>query len=87
MNRAFEKDLEGAWFDRLFQEPECLEVVNGRQRLVDASETGEHDRRSLVAVFLQVPEQLEAVHARHDQVGNNDIRVEGSEPFQRFLPV
>jgi len=37
--------------------------------------------------FLQIPQQFEAVHARHDQIGNDDIRVEGSEPFQRLLPV
>jgi hypothetical protein len=34
-----------------------------------------------------MPEQFEAVHARHDQIRNDDVSVEGSEPFQRFLPV
>ena len=86
-NRAFQKGLEGARFHRLLQEPECLEVMNGGQRLFHAAEAGERDRRSEVAAFLQMPEQLEAVHARHDQIRNDDVRVEGSEPFQRFLPV
>jgi hypothetical protein len=34
-----------------------------------------------------VPEQFETVHARHDQIGNDDIRVKGGEQVQRFLPV
>ena len=38
-------------------------------------------------MFLQVLEKFETVHARHDQIRNDDIRVEGGEPFQRFLPV
>jgi hypothetical protein len=50
-------------------------------------EASERDRRSEVAPFLQVPEQLKAVHARHDQIRNDDVCVEGNEPFQRFLPV
>ncbi len=61
--------------------------MDGGQRLFHAAEAGERDRRSEVAAFLQVPEQFEAVHARHDQIRNDDVRVEGSEPFQRFLPV
>jgi hypothetical protein len=32
-------------------------------------------------------EEFEAVHARHDQIRNDDICVEGTQPFQRFLPV
>jgi hypothetical protein len=57
------------------------------QRLFYAAKGGERDRRSEVAAILQVPEQFEAVHARHDEIRDDDIRVEGSEPFQRFLPV
>ena len=57
------------------------------QRLFHAAEAGERDRRSEVAAFLQVPEQFKAVHARHDQIRDDDVRVEGGEPFQRFLPV
>jgi hypothetical protein len=34
-----------------------------------------------------MPEEFEAVHARHDQIRNDDIRIEGGEPFQRFLAV
>ena len=86
-NRALQEDLECTRFHGLFQKPECLEVMNGGQRLLHAAESGEHDRRSKVAVLLQVPEEFEAVHARHDQIRNDDIRVEGCEPFQRFLAV
>ena len=32
-------------------------------------------------------DQFESVHARHDQIRNNDVRVEGTEPFQRFEAV
>jgi hypothetical protein len=32
-------------------------------------------------------EEFEAVHARHDQVRNDDIGVKGTQPIQRFLPV
>ena len=38
-------------------------------------------------MFLQVPEEFKAVHARHDQVRNDHVGVEGGEPFQRFLSV
>jgi hypothetical protein len=34
-----------------------------------------------------MPEQFETVHARHDQICDDDVRVEGREPLQRFLPV
>jgi hypothetical protein len=34
-----------------------------------------------------VPEQFKAVHARHDQIRNDDVCVEGREPFHRFLAV
>jgi hypothetical protein len=34
-----------------------------------------------------MPEQFEAVHARHDQVRNDDVGIERLEPFQGFLPV
>ena len=61
--------------------------MNSGQRLFHAAETGEYDRRSEVAAFLQVPEQFKAVHARHDQIRNDDVSVEGRETFQRFLSV
>ena len=61
--------------------------MDGGQRLLHTAECGEGDRRREVAAFLQAPEQLKAVHARHDQVRHDDVRVEGSEPFQRILPV
>ena len=61
--------------------------MDGGKRLLHAAEAGERDRRSEVAAFLQVPEQFKAVHARHDQIRNDDVCVEGGEPFQRFLPV
>ena len=38
-------------------------------------------------MLLQVPEELETVHARHDQIRNDDIRTEGGEPFERFLSI
>ena len=34
-----------------------------------------------------MPEQLEAVHARHDQIRNDDVCVKGCEPFQCFQPI
>jgi hypothetical protein len=34
-----------------------------------------------------MPQQLEAIHARHEQIRDDDVRIEGSEPFQRFLAV
>src|SRR5450432_4383141 len=40
MNRTFQQNLEGARFHRLLQEPECLEVMNGGQRLFHAAEAG-----------------------------------------------
>jgi hypothetical protein len=61
--------------------------MNRGKRLFDTAEAGERYRRSEVAAFFQVPEQFKAVHARHDQIRNNDVRVEGSQSFQRFLPV
>ena len=72
--------MDGAYF--LF----CGAPQN-RKGLFHTAEAGERDRRSEVAAFLQVPEQFKAVHARHDQIRHDDVRVEGSEPFQRFLPV
>ena len=32
-------------------------------------------------------EEFEAVHARHDQIRNDDIRREGGEPFERLRAV
>ena len=72
---------------RVLQKPERLEVMNGGQRLFHAAESGEHNRWSKVAVLLQVLKKLETVHARHDQIRNDDIRTKGGETFQRFLPV
>ena len=86
-NCAFQKDLERAWFHRLFEKPECLEIMNDGQRFFDASECREHNRRSKIAALLQLTQQFKAVHARHDQIRNNHVRVEGVEPFQRFKAV
>src|ERR1039458_2764938 len=61
--------------------------MHGGQRLFNTAKTGQRDRRSEVAALLQAPKQLEAVHARHDQIGNQDVRLEVGETFQRFLPV
>ena len=61
--------------------------MDGGKRLFHAAEAGKRNRRSEVAAFLQVPEQFKAVHARHHQVRNDHVRVEGREPFQRFLPI
>jgi hypothetical protein len=61
--------------------------VNGGQRFVHAAESRKRDRRREVATFFQVAQQFEAVHARHDQIGDDDVRVEGREPFQGLLPV
>ena len=87
LNRTFQQGPEGARFNRLLQVPERLEVVNSGQRFFHAPKAGERDCGSGVAAFFQMPEQFEAVHARHDQIRNDDVCVEGSEPFQRFLPV
>jgi hypothetical protein len=35
----------------------------------------------------QRPQQIEAIHARHDQVGHEQVRLEGCQLFQRFLAV
>ena len=61
--------------------------MNRGQCLLHTAETSERDRRCEVAAFLQAPEQFEAVHARHDQIRDDGVRVESSEPFQGFLPV
>ena len=61
--------------------------MDGGKRLVHTSEAGERDRRCEIAAFLQVPEQFKAVHSRHHQIRNNDVCVEGCEPFQCFPPV
>ena len=87
INRTFQKNLEGARFHRLLQEPECLEVMDGGKRLFHTAESGERDGRREVAAFLQVPEHFESVHPRHHQIRHDDVRTEGIEPFQRFLPV
>src|ERR1022692_1519939 len=86
-NRAIQKDFEGARFHRLFQKPECLEVMDGGKRFFHTAEAGERDRRREISAFLQMPEQFEAVHAWHDQIRNDDVRVEGREPFQCFQTV
>ncbi len=84
---AVQKSSERARFHRLLQEPECLEVMDGGKRLFHTAEAGERDRRSEIAALLQMPEQFEAVHARHHQIRNDDICVKAGEPFQRFQPV
>src|ERR1035438_2174810 len=77
-DRTVQEGIEGARFHRLFQEPEWLEIMHCRQRLFYSAEAVERDRRSEVAAFLQMPEQFKAVHARHHQVRDDDIRVEGT---------
>src|SRR6266545_1272994 len=86
-DRAFQKSLEGARFHRLLQKPERVEIMDGRKRLFQAAEARQRDCRSEVAALLQVPQQFKAVHARHYQIRNDDIRVKGREPYQRFLAV
>jgi hypothetical protein len=87
MDRTFQKNLEGARFHRLLQEPECLEVMDGGKRLFHTAESGERDRRCEVAAFLQLLEQFETVHPRHHQIRHDDVCTEAGEPLQRFLPV
>ena len=61
--------------------------MDGGKRLVHTAEAGERDRRREIAAFLQVPEQFKTVHARHNQIRDDDVCVEGCEPFQCFQPV
>ena len=84
---AFQKDLERIGLHWLFEIPECFEIANRGQRLFHAAECRQHDRRSVIAALVQVPDQLESVHARHQQIRNNDVCVEGVEPFERFQSV
>jgi hypothetical protein len=51
-NRAVQKDFEGPRFHRFLQEPECLEVMDGGNRLVYTAEAGERDRRREVSAIL-----------------------------------
>src|SRR5579871_1053602 len=87
VNRTFQQGLEGARLHRLFQVPERLELMNGGQSLIHRPKARERNGGSGVAVFFQVPQQFEAVHARHNQIGDDDVCVEDGKPFQRFLPV
>src|SRR5581483_130135 len=83
-NGALQKNHQSAPFHWLLEKPERFEVMDGRKRLLHAAKARECDCWGEVAAFFQSAEQLEAVHARHDQIRNNDVCIEGTEPFQRF---
>jgi hypothetical protein len=50
-NGAIHEDLKGARLDRLLQEPEGLEVVDGGKRFCHTAEGGERDGRCKVATL------------------------------------
>jgi len=62
-----------------------LWIMKPRQRLLDAAKPVKRDGRSEVAAFLH----FGAVQNRpcaHDQVGYDNVCVEGGETFQCILP-
>ena len=84
---AFEQRRERGRLRRLFQKPERMQVVYDRHRFVDASESGEHDRRSEVASVEKLAQQTEPVQARHDQIGNDHVRRRAPDLLQCVLAI
>jgi hypothetical protein len=81
-----DEDLQPARVDRLGQ------VVVGAfldrlDRGLDRTLRGEQDDRDVAHLIAQRLEQREAVHARHDDVGDDDAGTEGGDALQRFLTV
>jgi len=60
--------------------------VNSGQRPFYTPETGKRDRRPEIATVPQLPKQLESIHARHDQIRNDNVGAEGSKPVEGILP-
>ena len=44
----------------------------------------EHDDGNFFAVFSQTGKELQAIHARHFEVGNDDARLPGAHFFKGF---
>ena len=57
------------------------------KRLFHTAEPGEGDGRGEVALGLETAQQFEAVHAGHDQIGDDDVGVEARQAFQRVQAV
>jgi hypothetical protein len=81
-----EKDEERLDRDRLGQ------VVLGPRlhrldRRLDLGERGHDDEDGVRPLLLRLPQQGEAVHLRHPQIGEHDARCELAQQLEPFLPV
>ena len=84
LHRALERERELLDLERLGDE-----VVGAgadrRDRGLDAAERGDHDDRHVGPVGGDALAQLEAVHAAHVEVGDDDVEVLVLEQRQRFV--
>ncbi len=84
--RLLDEDLQPARIDRLGQ------VVVGAfldrlDRGLDRALRGEQDDRDVAHLIAQRLEEGETVHARHDDIGDDDAGAERGDALQRFLAV
>src|SRR5581483_9483937 len=71
LNGAIEKCAQHAGLHRLFEEPESLQVMHDRDRLLDAAEAGQYDGRSPIAASRQFLEEFDSIATRHDEVAQD----------------
>ncbi len=84
---ALDQKTQSGGLDGLFEKPIGAEIVGGFDGGFDVAESGENDGRGHIAIRGQALHELEAVHARHHEIGDYDMRREKGELVERFLAI
>ena len=71
LDRPLEESSDDARLYGFFEEPECLQIVHKRNRLIHAAETGEDHRGGPVTACSQFLEQGDSIHAGHYEIGED----------------
>ena len=86
LDNLVEQDLQPLDVDRLGQVVVGA-LLHGLDRRLDGALRGQQQRRDVGALRLKRPQQTQPVHARHDQVGDDDGGTEGGHLLERVLAV
>ena len=73
LNRALQEGAQHGGLDGFLEKPERLQIMHNGDCLADSPKSRQDDGGSAIAARRQLLEQLEAVHARHHQIGQDRV--------------
>ena len=86
LGRLLQQDAQTLRIDRLGQIVVGA-ILDGFDRGLDSALRGQQDHRDLAHLLPQRPQQRQAVHARHIDVGDDDAGAEGGDALKRLFAI